>query len=63
MGIPKLNQAYRDLCNDEGSSRTKAAGAVDMKVFKSLVGRVTLQLTNFVASGRLLILSLLIKIR
>jgi hypothetical protein len=31
--IQKLNQVYQDLVTDEDSSRTKAAGAVDMKVF------------------------------
>lgn len=39
--IQKLNQIYRDLATDEDSSRTKAAGAVDMKVFKWLIGNIT----------------------
>jgi hypothetical protein len=39
--IQKLNQVYRDLATDENSSHTKAAGAVDMKVFKWLVGSIT----------------------
>ena len=40
--IQKLNQVYRDLATDEDFSRTKIAGAIDMKVFKCLSGSVTL---------------------
>jgi MULE transposase domain len=40
--IRKLEQVYRDLATDEDLSRTKAAGAVDMKVFGALVGSVTI---------------------
>jgi len=40
--IQKLNQIYRDLVTDEDSSRTKAAGAVDTKIFQGLIGSVTL---------------------
>jgi hypothetical protein len=40
--IQKLNQVYRDLATDEDSSRIKAAGAVDRKVFQWLIGSVTL---------------------
>jgi len=39
--VQKLNQVFRDLATDEDSSRTKAAGALDVKVFKSLIGNVT----------------------
>ena len=40
--IQKLNQVYRDLTTDEDSSRTQAADIVDIKVFKWLIGSVTL---------------------
>ena len=44
--IEKLNQVYQDLATDEDSSRTRAAGAVDMRFFKSLVGSVTIYAIN-----------------
>ena len=35
-------QVYRDLSTGEDLSRTKTAGAVDMKVFGALVGSVNI---------------------
>lgn len=40
--IGKLNLVYWDLATDKDSSYITAAGAVDMKVFKLLIGTVTL---------------------